>query len=114
VHASVPQLAVLEHASAFVTHAGMGGSTESLWFGVPTVSIPQAVDQFANAAMLEAIGVGKHLPADQVTVETLREAVLRVAESPSVRSNLDQFRAEVRANGGVERAANAVEEFLTR
>jgi MGT family glycosyltransferase len=44
-----PQLDVLEHADVFVTHAGMGSAAESLWFGVPTVAIPQAVDQFANA-----------------------------------------------------------------
>ena len=56
-----PQLDVLAHADVFVTHAGMGGSAESLWFGVPTVAIPQAVDQFANAAMLEAIGAGARL-----------------------------------------------------
>lgn len=43
-----PQLGVLEHASVFITHAGMGGTVESLWFGVPTVAIPQAVDQFTK------------------------------------------------------------------
>jgi len=112
VHDSVPQLAVLDHASAFVTHAGMGGCTESLWFGVPTVAIPQAVDQFANAAMLESIGVGRHLPADQVTAESLRETVLQVSGSQDVRSALDRIRAEVRANGGVRKAADAVEAFL--
>jgi MGT family glycosyltransferase len=47
-----PQLDVLAHAHAFVTHAGMGGAGESLWFGVPTVAIPQAVDQFTNAERL--------------------------------------------------------------
>jgi MGT family glycosyltransferase len=31
-----PQLDVLAHASAFVTHAGMRSTVESLWFGVPT------------------------------------------------------------------------------
>jgi UDP:flavonoid glycosyltransferase YjiC (YdhE family) len=41
---------VLKHASVFITHAGMGGAVESLWFGVPTVVIPRAVDQFANTA----------------------------------------------------------------
>jgi MGT family glycosyltransferase len=55
VHAArtQPQLDVLKHASVFITHAGMGGAVESLWFGVPTVAIPQAVDQFANAAKLD-------------------------------------------------------------
>ena len=62
-----PQLDVLAHADVFVTHAGMGSASESLWFGVPTVAIPQAVDQFTNAAQLEAAGAGVHLPAEQVT-----------------------------------------------
>src|SRR5262245_9476115 len=35
-----PQLDVLDHADVFITHAGMGSSAESLWFGVPTVAIP--------------------------------------------------------------------------
>ena len=56
-----PQLDVLAHADVFITHAGMGATVESLWFGVPTVAIPQAVDQFTNAAQLEAIGAGVQL-----------------------------------------------------
>jgi UDP:flavonoid glycosyltransferase YjiC (YdhE family) len=95
-----PQLDVLEHAAVFVTHAGMGGSVESLWFGVPTVSVPQAVDQFANAAMLEAIGAGVPLNG------SLREAVeAAAARTPRAR----QLRAEVRAAGGAAIAADAVE-----
>jgi MGT family glycosyltransferase len=62
-----PQLDVLPHAAAFVTHAGMGSAGEALWFGVPTVAIPQAVDQFTNAAQLEAAGAGVHLPTEDVT-----------------------------------------------
>ena len=53
---TMPQLDVLEHADVFITHAGMGGANEALWYGVPVVAAPQAVDQFANAATLEAIG----------------------------------------------------------
>src|SRR5690625_3146197 len=69
-----PQLDVLEHASVFVTHAGMGSAAESLWFGVPTVALPQAVDQFANAATLEEIGAGVQ-PEEPLTVVNLRAAV---------------------------------------
>ncbi|MFC4530107.1 macrolide family glycosyltransferase [Sphaerisporangium dianthi] len=112
VHRSVPQLAVLAEASAFVTHAGMGGCTESLWFGVPTVAIPQAVDQFGNAARLEELGVGRHLPAEEVTAATLRAAVESVAGSADVAARLAAIRATVRAHGGVGRAADAVESFL--
>ncbi|AIG79116.1 Oleandomycin glycosyltransferase [Amycolatopsis japonica] len=112
VRSFVPQLAVLEAASAFITHAGMGGSTESLWYGVPTVAIPLATDGFGNAAKLAELGVGEQLPADEVTASTLRAAVERVAGSPSVAARLAEVRAETRGNGGIERAADAVESFL--
>lgn len=112
VHPFVPQLAVLEAASAFVTHAGMGGSTESLWYGVPTVAIPLATDGFGNAAKLAELGVGEQLPADEVTASTLRAAVDRVAGSPEVAARLAEIQAETRGNGGIDRAADAVESFL--
>ena len=112
VHRTVPQLAVLASAAAFVTHAGMGGCTEALWFGVPTVAIPQAVDQFANADRLVELGVGRHLPAEGITVESLRAAVDEVADDPQVRQRLAEVRAEVRANGGLHHAADAVEAYL--
>lgn len=73
----VPQLAILEHATAFVTHAGMGGCSERLWHGVPMVAVPQAADQFVNGPRLAELGVGEHLAAEHVTPESLRAAVLR-------------------------------------
>lgn len=112
VHPFVPQLAVLEAASAFITHAGMGGSTESLWYGVPTVAIPLATDGFGNAAKLAELGVGEELAASDVTASVLRAAVERVAGSPSVAARLAEVRAETRGNGGIDRAADAVESFL--
>jgi MGT family glycosyltransferase len=101
-----PQLDVLEHASVFITHAGMGGSAESLWFGVPTVAIPQAVDQFTNAATLEAIGAGVHLPAEELDAERLRAAIA-AAEGKTARAR--ELRDEVRARGGTQIAADVVE-----
>ena len=96
-----PQLDVLAHADVFITHAGMGGASESLWFGVPTVAVPQAVDQFTNAAQLEAIGAGVQLGDRGV-----REAVAAaLACAPRAR----ELRETVRAHGGPARAADAVE-----
>jgi MGT family glycosyltransferase len=100
-----PQLDVLEHADVFITHAGMGGANEALWYGVPVVAVPQAVDQFANAATLEAIGAGV-----QLNDTPIREAV---AQARGCASRARELRAEVRREGGVDKAADAVER-LTR
>ncbi|MBC3190505.1 glycosyl transferase [Pseudonocardia sp. C8] len=110
----VPQLAVLAHASAFVTHAGMGGCAEGLWHGVPMVAVPQAVDQFGNADMIASLGVGEHLPADEVTPESLRSAVLRVASSEAVAQRCAEQQAVARAAGGAPAAADVVESLVRR
>ncbi|OZF34917.1 UDP glycosyltransferase [Rhodococcus sp. 14-2496-1d] len=109
LHEHLPQLAVLDSATVFVTHAGMGGCTEALWFGVPTVAVPQAVDQFGNAAMLAELGVGVHLEFEKVTSASLAGAVAGARE---LTSRAAEISAEVRSHGGVDQAADAVEAFL--
>src|SRR5699024_12671713 len=44
VHAQVPQLAVLQHARVFVTHAGMGSVMESLSHEVPMATVPHMAE----------------------------------------------------------------------
>ncbi|MGH3430201.1 MAG: nucleotide disphospho-sugar-binding domain-containing protein [Mycobacteriales bacterium] len=101
-----PQLDILRHASVFITHAGMGGAAESLWFGVPTVAIPQAVDQFVNATRLEQIGAGVHLPAGQLSAENLRTAVQAATDKAE---RAQELRGDVRSSGGTTIAADTVE-----
>jgi MGT family glycosyltransferase len=108
VHRWVPQLAVLAHASAFVTHAGMGGCSEGLWHGVPMVAVPQAVDQFGNADRLVELGVGRRLDVD-ATPDELRAAVVSLESSPEVTSRCAALRAELRQAGGAAGAADVIE-----
>ncbi len=112
-HARVPQLAVLRHADAFVTHAGMGSSAEGLWFGVPMVAVPQAVDQPANAAQLAALGVATVLDdAAAADPGALRKAVLAIADDRAVQSRAEALSRDVQAGGGAARAADLVEEEI--
>jgi hypothetical protein len=104
-----PQLDVLRHADVFVTHAGMGGAAESLWYGVPTVALPQAVDQFVNAATLERIGAGVRLDEGELTGARLHQAV---REALSRTDRAMELQEEVRAAGGPGVAADAVERLV--
>jgi macrolide glycosyltransferase len=108
VHRWVPQLSVLAHASAFVTHAGMGGCSEGLWHGVPMVAVPQAVDQFGNADRLVELGVGRRLDVD-ATADELRAAVVALEVTPEVAASCAALRAELREAGGAAAAADIVE-----
>ncbi|MGW2226318.1 macrolide-inactivating glycosyltransferase [Streptomyces formicae] len=112
VHPWVPQLAVLRKADAFITHAGAGGSQEGLATATPMVAVPQAVDQFGNADMLQALGVARHLPMEEVTAQALREAVVALVEDPEVARRLGEISAAMAAEGGTRRAADLIEAEL--
>ncbi len=99
---------MLAHASAFVTHAGMGGCSEGLWHGVPMVAVPQAVDQFGNADRLVELGVARRLDVD-ATPDELRAAVTALESSPEVTARCATLRAQLRQAGGAAGAADVIE-----
>ncbi|MER5709154.1 macrolide-inactivating glycosyltransferase [Streptomyces sp. NPDC042898] len=112
VHSWVPQLAILRQADAFVTHAGAGGSQEGLATATPMVAVPQAVDQFGNADMLQALGIARHLPMEDVTPERLREAVLGLVGDPEVARRAAGIQEAMAKEGGTHRAADLIEAEL--
>jgi MGT family glycosyltransferase len=114
VHSWLPQRAVLAQAAAFVTHAGMGGSSEGLMAGVPMVAVPQAVDQFMNADRLVELGVARRIDAEDVTAGGLRTALLELLDDPDRAARSAQLRADAIAEGGTRRAADLIESMLPR
>ncbi|MFD8543097.1 macrolide family glycosyltransferase [Streptomyces sp. NPDC059649] len=107
-----PQLAVLRHADAFVSHTGMNSTMEALYYGVGLIAVPQMPEQAANAGRVQELGLGERLDAASVTAESLRAAVTRVATDPTVRANLDRMRKVVRESGGAARGADVIEDYL--
>ncbi|MFJ4856901.1 macrolide family glycosyltransferase [Streptomyces sp. NPDC088730] len=112
VHSWVPQPAILEQADAFVTHAGMGGSSEGLFAGVPMIAVPQGVDQFMNADRLVELGVARRIDTEDATADALRTALIELVDDPAVARRSARLRAEARAEGGTMRAADLIEEML--
>ncbi|MCY0940889.1 macrolide-inactivating glycosyltransferase [Streptomyces sp. H34-S5] len=113
VHHWVPQLDVLHHADAFITHAGAGGSQEGLATATPMVAVPQAVDQFGNADVLSSLGVARHVPMAEADAAALREAVLALVADPGVAARCAAVRAGMAEEGGTARAADLIEAELS-
>jgi MGT family glycosyltransferase len=108
----VPQLAILKKADAFITHAGAGGSQEGLATATPMVAVPQAVDQFGNADILQGLGVARHVPMEEANAKTLREAVLALVDDPEVARRLAAVQQDMAGEGGTRRAADLIEAEL--
>lgn len=109
VHRSIPQLDVLSKVDAFVSHGGMGGTMEALAHAVPILAVPEIPEQRVVARQLETLGIGGHLPLDQVTAEALRGRVDALAKDPAVAERLAVMQREIEAAGGAGTAADVVE-----
>ena len=111
----VPQLDILSQASVFITHAGMGGTGEAIYYGVPMIAIPQMDEQAITAGQIEKKGLGLAFPDKKaITSEALRAAILRLLEEPSFRETARDFSEDMRALGGAGATADAIERFLEK
>ncbi|MEH3054290.1 MAG: glycosyltransferase [Patulibacter minatonensis] len=109
VRPSVPQLAVLARAEAFITHGGMNSTTEALVHGVPMVFAPQTADQPLVAKRIAALGAGTVLRGQCPEPQAIRDAVADVRSS-GARGRAAQLGRSLLACGGAGAAANVVEE----
>ena len=57
----VDQIAVLEQSDVFLSHCGMNSVSESLYFGVPLVMLPQTSEQKGVAERVKQVGAGLKL-----------------------------------------------------
>ncbi|MFI7099903.1 macrolide family glycosyltransferase [Streptomyces sp. NPDC050161] len=112
VRSWVPQVAILEQADAFVTHAGMGSCNEGLASGVPMIAVPQGAEQFVNADRLVELGVARRIDTADATGDALRTGLLELLADPDVAARSAHLRADARAEGGARRAADLIEERL--
>lgn len=94
VFKSVPQLAVLQHARAFVSHGGLNSIKESIHFGVPLLVYPvdHHTDQPGNAARVRyhRIGLTGRLHAE--TRESIRAKIARLMQDPVYHEQLNHFK----------------------
>jgi zeaxanthin glucosyltransferase len=107
-----PQLQLLQRAALTITHAGLNTVLESLAQGVPMVAIPIANDQPGVAARVAWSGSGVVVPRRRLTERRLRRAIDRVLADGSYRANAARLRQDIQGSGGVQRAADLVEQAI--
>jgi UDP:flavonoid glycosyltransferase YjiC (YdhE family) len=92
----IPQSAILDRCTAVISHGGSGTVLASLSRGLPQLCIPQAADQFANAAACTAAGAGIAI-TDNVTSESINTALTQIITNPTFRVAANRIAAEIAA-----------------
>lgn len=109
----VPQLDILSQASVFITHAGMGGTGEAIYYGVPMIAIPQMDEQAITARQIEKKGLGiAFLDKNSITSAALKEAIVKLLADESYRNTAAEFSADMKTLGGAAASAEALLHYL--
>jgi len=79
----VPQLQILERCSVFVSHGGMGGINEAMFYEVPMLILPKTIEQQINARRMEELGAGLDLKSQDITPQQLLAGVKKILNDKS-------------------------------
>lgn len=108
---SVPQLDLLPHLQAVVSHAGHNTVCEALAHGVPLVVAPIRDDQPVIAGQVVNAGAGVRVHFGRVGAIELRNAITTVLDDPSFRDAATRVQEEFAAAGGAATAADHLEKL---
>ncbi len=103
---SVDQIAVLQKADVFLSHCGMNSVSESLYFGVPLVMLPQTAEQGAVAERTRQLGAG--LKLEKTDENSILRAVHEVLSNRSYRENAKKIGDGFRRCSGAKGAADKI------
>ncbi|WP_406281977.1 glycosyltransferase [Embleya sp. NBC_00896] len=107
----VPQLALLPHLDAVVTHGGHNTVCEALAFGLPLVLAPIRDDQPIVARQVVSAGAGVRVRFGRAHVPEIRAAVTDALYRPELREGAHRVRESFAAAGGAAAAADRLEKL---
>ena len=104
----IPQTQLLPHCAAVVSHAGSGTLLAALGRGLPQLCLPQAADQFGNAAACAGAGAARSLLPDVVSVDAVRTEMGTVLADAAIRAAAERIGDEIRAMPGPAEVAEVI------
>ncbi len=105
----MPQNDLLGHPNTklFITHGGANGQYESLYHGVPVISIPLVAEQHYNAKRAEYHGLGLTLNIRQFDPVELVNAINEITTNPSYSQKM-KLKSEIFKDGLMSPSERAV------
>jgi len=91
----IPQTQLLEHCSLVVSHGGSGTFLAALAAELPQVCLPQAADQFVNAAACAQAGAGIALLPSAVSADAVSDAVGKLLVDAAARDAASRVSREI-------------------
>ena len=106
VYSHVDQIAVLKKADVFVSHCGMNSVSESLYFEVPLVMLPQTSEQKGVAERVSQLGAGIKL--DKSDGASVLSAIYKILSVDTYKQNAKKIAEGFKNSSGAKGAADKI------
>ena len=106
VFSHVDQIAVLKKADVFVSHCGMNSVSESLYFEVPLVMLPQTTEQKGVAERVSQLGAGVKL--DKLDATSILSAINKILSVDTYKQNAKKIAEGFKNSSGAKGAADKI------
>ena len=106
IFSHVDQIAVLEKADVFVSHCGMNSVSESLYFEVPLVMLPQTSEQKGVAERVSQLGSGIKL--DKSNGASVLSAINKIFSDSTYRKNARKIAESFKNSSSAKGAADKI------
>ena len=106
VYSYVDQIAVLEKADVFVSHCGMNSVSESLYFEVPLVMLPQTSEQKCVAERVNQLGAGVKI--DKSDRASILSAINKILSDSMYKQNAKKISDGFKNSSGAKGAADKI------
>ena len=106
VYSHVDQIAVLKKADVFVSHCGMNSVSESLYFEVPLVMLPQTSEQKGVAERVSQLGAG--IKVDKLDGVSVMTAINKILSIDTYKQNAEKIAEGFKNSSGAKGAADKI------
>jgi len=101
------------HVQVAAHHGGAGTTSASLHAGIPTITMPLAIDQFFWGERIHKIGVGpKPIPQRALSAEKLANAIQESLHNTDMRAKAKTISARLNAENGIQAAVSQIRKLL--
>ena len=101
------------HVQVAAHHGGAGTTSASLHAGIPTITMPLAIDQFFWGERIYKIGVGpKPIPQRALSAEKLANAIQESLKDDDMRAKAKTISARLAAENGVQAAVSLIRDLM--
>lgn len=95
-----------------IHHGGAGTTSTSLHAGIPTITMPLAIDQFFWGERIQKLGVGLSIPQRKLNAQNLAQGIIKVLNNTEISLRSQIISKVLSKENGIEVAIRQVRKLL--